>query len=182
MLSGDRVVLRAIQREDVPRLYELFEDLETKYLLDNDPAKAESLAAAEAEFEDRLEEKNSNTAFFAIEADGEVIGSGGLHQIDHFRRLCEVGIGLGRDYWGRGYGQDTVRTLVDYAFTHLNMNKVCLEVLADDERAVGAYKKAGFVEEGRLRQQAWVNGRYEDTMMMGILRTEWEELYKEQQR
>jgi RimJ/RimL family protein N-acetyltransferase len=71
-------------------------------------------------------------------------------------------------------GQDAVRTLVDYAFTHLNMNRVALEVLADDARAVGAYRKAGFVEEGRLRQQAWVRGRFKDDLLMAVVREDWE--------
>ena len=173
MLNGDRVVLRAIQREDVPRLWELFEDLETAFLSSNDPPKPESLAQAEVGYEERLEAKNPNRIYFAVEVDGEVIGEAGLHNIDHFRRLCDVGITLGRDHWGKGYGQDTVKTLVDYAFIHLNMNRVQLECLADDERAVGAYKRAAFVEEGRLRRQAWVNGSYQDVMVMGILRSEW---------
>ena len=67
-----------------------------------------------------------------------------------------------------------MRTLVDYAFTHLNMNRVALEVLADDARAVGAYRKAGFVEEGRLRQQAWVRGRFKDDLLMAVVREDWE--------
>jgi RimJ/RimL family protein N-acetyltransferase len=178
MLSGERVVLRATQREDVPRLYELFEDLELKYLSDNDPPKPRSLAADQARFEELLGEQDRNWFYFAIELDGEVIGSGGIQNIDHFRRCCDLGISVGRDYWGKGYGQDAVRVLVDYAFTHLNMNRVALEVLADDERAVGAYKKAGFVEEGRMREYSWVNGRYEDALVMSILRSEWEQRYK----
>lgn len=178
MLDGERVVLRAIQREDVPRLWELNEDLEAKYLSDNRPPKPESLAHAQARFEEDLAEKNPDWFYFAVEVDGVVIGAAGIQDIDHYRRLCDIGIGLGREYWGQGYGQDAVRTLVDYAFRHLNMNKVYLEVLAGDERAVGAYRKAGFVEEGRLRQHAWANGKYEDVAMMGILRTEWEQTYK----
>jgi RimJ/RimL family protein N-acetyltransferase len=105
--------------------------------------------------------------------DGELIGEAGLHRIDHFSRACELGIGIGREFWGKGFGQDAVRTLVDYAFEHLNMNRVGLYVLAEDPRAVGAYRKAGFVEEGRIRQHAWVRGRYEDELVMAILREDW---------
>ena len=105
--------------------------------------------------------------------DGELIGEAGLHRIDHFSRTCELGIGIGRAYWGNGFGQDAVRTLLDYAFEHLNMNRVGLYVLAEDPRAVGAYRKAGFVEEGRIRQHAWVRGRYEDELVMSVLREEW---------
>jgi RimJ/RimL family protein N-acetyltransferase len=53
------------------------------------------------------------------------------------------------------------------------MNRVALQVLAEDPRAVGAYRKAGFVEEGRERQLGWVRGRYEDVLVMAILREEW---------
>ena len=83
----------------------------------------------------------------------------GLHRIDYFSRSCELGIGIGREYWGKGFGQDGVRTLVDYAFEHLNLNRVGLYTLAEDPRAVGAYRKAGFVEEGRIRQHASVRGQ-----------------------
>ena len=54
------------------------------------------------------------------------------------------------------------------------MNRVGLYVLAEDPRAVGAYRKAGFVEEGRIRQHAWVRGRYQDELVMAILREDWE--------
>jgi RimJ/RimL family protein N-acetyltransferase len=53
------------------------------------------------------------------------------------------------------------------------MNRIGLYVLAEDPRAVGAYHKAGFVEEGRIRQHAWVRGRYEDELVMAILREDW---------
>ena len=110
----------------------------------------------------------------ALEVRGELIGECGLYRIDHFNRRCELGIAIGREYWGKGFGQDAVRTLVDYAFDHLNLNRVALQVLADDPRAVTAYRKAGFSEEGRLRQQAWVNGAFADELLMAVLREDWQ--------
>jgi RimJ/RimL family protein N-acetyltransferase len=53
------------------------------------------------------------------------------------------------------------------------MNRVGLYVLAEDPRAVGAYRRAGFVEEGRIRQHAWVRGKYEDELVMSVLHEEW---------
>jgi RimJ/RimL family protein N-acetyltransferase len=54
------------------------------------------------------------------------------------------------------------------------MNRVGLFVLADDARAVGAYKRAGFVEKGRLRQRSWVRGTFGDELVMSFLREDWE--------
>jgi RimJ/RimL family protein N-acetyltransferase len=174
MLRGERVVLRALEREDVDRLVELLEDLEVAHRASNDPPLPWSKARWEAELEEWTGEDDT-TARFAIELDGELIGDCQLSSIDHYRGVCNLGITLGRAYWGQGYGKDTIRMLVGYAFRYLNMRKVCLEVLADDERAVGAYKKVGFIEEGRLRQQAWFEGAYADALVMGLLREEWNE-------
>ena len=173
MLTGDRVVLRAIERGDLPRLWELVGDFEVAVLGNPGPVLPQSLAEFEANFDQDPSQPRKDRAYFGIEVAGELIGSSGLHRIDHFSRSCELGIGIGREYWGKGFGQDAVRTLVDYAFEHLNMNRVSLYTLAQDPRAVGAYRKAGFVEEGRIRQHAWVRGRFEDELVMSVLREEW---------
>jgi RimJ/RimL family protein N-acetyltransferase len=173
MLRGDRAVLRPLQRTDLPRLWELVEDFEVAVLSSPGPVVPHSLAEFEAGFDEEVAQPQKDHVSFAVEVDGELIGEGGFHRIDHFNRSCELGIAIGRDHWGKGFGQDAVRTLVDYAFEHLNMNRVGLYVLADDPRAVGAYRKAGFVEEGRIRQHAFVRGRYEDELVMSVLREEW---------
>ena len=175
MLHGEHVTLRAIEREDLPVLHELLDDdLELMARASDTPARPASLAELEHRFEERLEESDPRTMRFVIEVDEELIGECELHFIDHFQRTCHLGITLGRAYWSKGFGQDAVRALVDFAFRDLAMRKVGLEVLADDERAVGAYAKAGFVEEGRLRAHAWFDGEIHDTLVMGILREEWE--------
>ena len=175
MLRGERVVLRPLEAEDVDRLAELLGDLEVAHRVSNEPPLPWSRARWEAELEAWTAEEDDTAARFAIDVDGELIGLCDLHKLDHYRGVCDLGISLGQAYWGQGYGQDAVRTLVAYAFRYLNMRKVCLDVLADDERAIGAYKKAGFVEEGRLRQQDWFEGDYRDVLVMGLLREEWEE-------
>jgi RimJ/RimL family protein N-acetyltransferase len=172
MLTGDRVVLRPIEQADLPRLHELIGDFEVSVLSSPGPIGPVSLAEFEARYE-KSEPGKRDVFYFAIEVDGELIGQAGLHDIAQFDRHCELGIGIGRDFWGKGFGQDTVRTLVDYAFEHLNMNRVELYVLADDPRAIGAYLKAGFVEEGRLRQKAWVRGEYHDELVMSVIREDW---------
>ena len=173
MLKGDRVVLRPIEQGDLPRLWELVGDFEVAILKNPGPVLPQSLAEFEANFDQDASQHRKDLAYFAIEVEGELIGSSGLHRIDHFSRSCELGIGIGRGYWGKGFGQDAVRTLVDYAFEHLNMNRVALQCLAEDSRAVGAYRKVGFVEEGRQRELAWLRGGYEDVLMMAILREDW---------
>jgi len=174
MLDGKHVRLRAIEREDLPRLHELFDDdLELIARSEDAPPRPVSLAEREQRFDELLEEPDRTVMRFVIEVDGELIGECQLHFIDHYRGSCELGIALGREYWAKGFGQDAVRTLVHFAFRDLHLRKVGLEVLADDERAIGAYRKVGFVEEGRLRAHSWFEGEFHDALVMGILREGW---------
>lgn len=174
MLEGDRVVLRPIQERDRERLYELVETIEVRALSSGLPPLPLSLEEIEARDKRWIEERNQDSAWFAIDVDADLIGICGFHQVDHYQQHAEVGIRIGMDYRSKGFGQDAVRTLLDYGFRHLNLAKVSLRVLADDERAVGAYRKAGFVVEGRLRAHAWYDGARHDEFVMSVLREEWQ--------
>lgn len=170
MLQGEKVVLRPIQREDRERLYELVETIEVRALSSTAPPLPLSLEEVEARDERWIREGASDSTWFAIEVDAEVIGICGLHAIDHYHQRADMGIRIGKPYWRRGHGQDAVRTIVDYGFSQLNLVKISLRVLADDERAVGAYRKAGFVEEGRLRDHSWYDGARRDELVMSVRR------------
>ncbi len=65
--------------------------------------------------------------------------------------------------------------LLRHAFNTLNLNRVGLRVYETNPRAIQSYRKAGFVEEGRLRQEEYRNGEYIDVICMSILRSEWQD-------
>ncbi len=137
-----------------------------------------TLARLQAQFDEELHGKSEhNRVSFAIEADNKCIGGITLFNFDQIARTCELGVGIGdRAYWGRGYGRDAIRTLLDYAFRLRNIHKVYLAIYSNNERAIRCYRACGFVEEGRQRKQAWVNGEYVDVILMGLLREEWKAL------
>lgn len=173
MLTGEKVVLRPLQRSDLKTLYEHRTDLEVLLLGDDEPPKIETFE----DFETRLIElqKQGEQVMFAIDVDDRVIGGISLYNVDPLARNCELGIVIGeRDYWGRGYGRDAVEVALRYAFRYLNYHRVHLSTWSDNERALRSYHACGFVEEARLRQHVWNDGRYKDEVMMGILRPEWE--------
>jgi RimJ/RimL family protein N-acetyltransferase len=86
----------------------------------------------------------------------------------HRRATFSILIG-DQAFWGRGYGTEATRLMVAYGFKRLNLHRIELGVLEANEYAVRAYLKVGFVEEGRARQYAFVNGRYFDSIWMGLL-------------
>lgn len=170
MLRGRVVELRAVERADLPVLHAMLNDLETEARASGDRPTPTSSARLEARFADRAGSDDAAVRF-VVSVDDVVVGDCQLHTIDDLSRTCHVGIALLRAHWGKGYGTDAVITLVSYAFRNLNLRKVCLEVLADDARAVGAYRRAGFAEEGRFREQTWYDGAYCDVLRMAVLRS-----------
>ncbi|RMG14657.1 MAG: N-acetyltransferase, partial [Planctomycetota bacterium] len=86
----------------------------------------------------------------------------------------ELGIAIGEPAcWGRGYGSEALRLVLDYAFRELEVHRVQLSVFETNTRARAAYLKVGFVEEGRLREAAFVDGRRVDVFLLSILAREW---------
>jgi RimJ/RimL family protein N-acetyltransferase len=175
MLKGERVTLRSLNRDDLPRLCEFNNDVEVELAGGGDPPIPQSLARLEADYDQKISSGGRDGAGFAVEADGKFIGQCALFDFHETNHTCQLGITIGdKAYWGKGYGREAVSLLLDYAFRLRNMRKVWLTVNGTNERAIRAYRACGFVEEGRQRAQVWSNGEYIDLVYMGVLREEWE--------
>jgi RimJ/RimL family protein N-acetyltransferase len=120
--------------------------------------------------------KSTDAVHFGIAraADGALIGGCALHDIHPVDRFAVLGIFVGeKGLWGRGYGTEATRLLVDYGLRTLNLNRIELTVFEYNERALRSYTKLGFVQEGRLRAKRFKRGRYWDEIVMAVLAQDW---------
>ena len=111
-----------------------------------------------------------------VEADkpDAILGLVSLCDIDSHNRSCVFHIMIGdKNQRGKGMGTFAVTEILRHAFEDLNLNRVELTVLPDNEPALKLYRKAGFQQEGLLRQHIYKNGAYRDMILMSILREEW---------
>lgn len=177
MFLGQRVRLRPVERDDIPRFIKWLADVETRAHL------GQRLPVGHVQEEKWFEHNaaKGDLQTWAIDAQPEAlgpwthIGSCGFHDIHSHSRVGEVGIFIGaHEYWGKGYGTDAMETLVAVGFGMLNLNRIQLRVFDTNPRAIRSYEKVGFTVEGRLRQENFYNGVYRDTFIMGLLRAEWE--------
>ena len=175
MIVGKEVRLRPIERDDLPRYVEWFNDPEVRhYLLVYLPF---SLAQEERWFEKLLGrlERQEDVVLAIDTADGVHIGSLGLHSINWKDRSAELGIVIGeKAYWDQGYGTDAIRTLLGLAFGEMNLHRIFLRVDADNGRGIRCYEKAGFRQEGISREAVFKEGTYHDQYVMSILRSEFD--------
>ena len=170
MLQGDLVVLRAVERGDLPNFARWLND-ETvlEYFGQVLPL---SLEQEEQWYEGMLQD--SSACAFSVEFEGQHIGGAGFNQIQTRNRNAEVGLFIGiPSLWDRGLGSDIMRTLLRYGFLQLNLHRIYLRVFSQNRRAVHLYEKLGFQHEGLWRQAEFRSGRYHDICWMGLLRNEW---------
>lgn len=107
---------------------------------------------------------------WVIEVSGRMIGEIKLHSINIQDSRASMAIAIYDPLQlGKGYGSEAIRLLLHHTFTQLHLHRVGIRVLAYNERAIRAYRKCGFVVEGRERETAFVDGAWYDDLMMGLL-------------
>ena len=170
MLTGDRVVLRPLRPSDAEPLWRLRLEPLTWAQTTDKPLVPQTFEAFRERFDAPAPD---GVAEFAVDVDGALVGRAVVFGVDPLARIGEVGLSLLPEHRGQGYGREVLRVLVQYAFRSRNLRRVHLQTLASNAVALAAYRAVGFVEEGRLREHAWVEGAYDDIVLMGLLRTEW---------
>jgi RimJ/RimL family protein N-acetyltransferase len=105
---------------------------------------------------------------------GRLIGTCAFSQLDGDNGSALYHITIGeRDAWGRGYGSEATQLMIDHAFGTLGLHRIALFVFEFNERAIRAYRRCGFVVEGRSRESVWRDGRWWDELAMSILNSDW---------
>jgi RimJ/RimL family protein N-acetyltransferase len=167
MLTGERVRLRALEPEDAQAIWGWWQDVEFRVL--DGHVYPPSLAGM-VEWLRSVGDPSFRGLLLGIDIeDGTLIGYTSLKRTVPEDRCAEFGIAIARDYWNQGYGTDTTRTMLRFAFTQMNLHRVSLRLVDDNARARRVYEKCGFTLEGRLREARYHDGRWCDQLVMGIL-------------
>ena len=107
-------------------------------------------------------------------ATDRLIGTCAFSQLDGDNGSALYHITIGEsDSWGHGYGTEATRLMLDHAFGTLGLHRIALFVFEFNERAIRAYRRAGFAIEGRSRESVWRDGRWWDELAMSILESDW---------
>jgi RimJ/RimL family protein N-acetyltransferase len=172
ILTGEKVRLRPVEERDLSRFAGWLQDPELRrWLLLTDAPTLEDeydwWAAKRAD---------PDNVLWAIEtADGRLAGTVEL-RIAPAHRRAELGIAIqDKSLWGKGLGTETVELVLAYGFVELGLNRIELTTDEGNARAIRCYEKCGFVREALLRAHRWVDGRYENTVVMAVLRRDWQE-------
>lgn len=173
-LSGDRVILRGLRRDDIPLYRSWLENTIATHFMESG---WRPVPDSEIEAIFKASTEPTDTAVFVIvdKATGTPVGVCGLYLIQWICRRGEFRILIGNDaFFGKGLGSEAASLVVSYGFDMLNLETIYLGVNTENKRAIRSYEKAGFQTEGIRRRLIYRNGRYYDAMMMSILREEYQ--------
>lgn len=148
-LQGEKVVIRPQVSEDwdVMRTWPPFTD--PLFSIYNLPAPRHRKKTS-----DEVTEHGPVRLWYTIEnLDGQIIGRISLRDIDD-RRSARLGITIGADWVGQGYGTDALYTFLDYFFGELGFATLYLDVAAPNRRAIRCYEKCGFRRIGEEYRDA----------------------------
>ena len=154
LFRGALVRLAAVDPDEMSKAMPRWNlDSEFYRMLDSGPQAMFSAKKVKEWIEKDLEKDPAQDMFFSIRAlaDDRLIGFMSLFDNTGHTGDALVGIGIGeREYWGKGYGTDAMRVMLDYVFNELNYRRLSLIVFEHNPRGIRSYEKAGFVREGRL--------------------------------
>lgn len=171
ILKGKRITLRPWKISDAARYAKWYRDKEVmRYFWTSN-----CFATLEKVKKGIRASYRSQKINFSIENEtGAHIGRANLKEMND--NTIRFGLMIGdKTQWGKGYAGEVIELLKDYVFNKLKYNRLDLTVAPGNERAIKAYKKAGFIWEGLMRQYRFnrVAKKIEDEAVMSILKNEY---------
>jgi RimJ/RimL family protein N-acetyltransferase len=168
MLKTERIILAPLTQEDSHLMFLWINDHESVSLNSYYMPVHEK---SHLQWFDKIQQQ-TDVIIFGIRRreDNQLIGYCQLRDIHPIHHNAELRIRLGeKGTRNKGYGTDAVRLLVEFGFDNLNLHRIYLTVLANNSAAIHVYEKIGFIREGLLRQAAYIDGIYNDVVLMAIL-------------
>ena len=169
LLKQGQVGIGPLLPQDVGAMFTWMNDVEANGLdLPHRPTDGQAFATWLANLA-----ADSARVLFMIRRAGstDTVGFVILQAIHPVHRSANLGVRIGQEqHRGQGIGKAAIALALDYAWDHLNLMRVQLQVIADNQRAIDAYIACGLAVEGRHVDAAYINGKWHDMLTMAVLR------------
>ncbi|MEO0340967.1 MAG: GNAT family protein [Bacteroidota bacterium] len=172
--TGKKIRLRGLEPEDYEFFYNWNQDTETARNIawlwfPTSKASVQEWAQSES-----LKKGENDEFFFVIETlDGEPVGSINANSVSKLDGSFRYGVGIVDKARRKGYAKEAIQIFLNYYFNELRYNKVNAGVYEFNENSITLHQKMGFVQEGRLRQTKYSQGKYWDVFIFGMTREEY---------
>lgn len=181
IIKGSKISLKPIEGMDIPTLWNLiygeekpeFKKWDAPYF----PWKRVDFEPYRSVMLERIE-KDQDTQWL-IMAEGNIIGSVFYYWEYEPTNWMEIGITIySPDHWNGGYGTEAIKLWTSQLFEKFpQIPRLGYTTWSGNKRMIQVGLKLGMQEEARIRKARFYNGEYYDSVKLGVLREEWEEMY-----
>lgn len=165
MIKGKKVTLRAWSVEDLGVLHGMRNDLSLQRQLMAHP-RGNSLDQVRDWLTARAKSPEGLLLVIVNRTSGGVVGYIQAVGMDHINGIARIGICIAPESQGQGFGGEAMMLLEHYLKDVFGMRKLMLEVLAENDIAIGMYIRHGYREVGRQQQHYYFDGKYVDVVVM----------------
>jgi RimJ/RimL family protein N-acetyltransferase len=174
-LAGGTVRLRAMVAADAAKVFAIFSSPQVTRYWSSGPMREQAQAEALiAEIDDCARRGVLLQWGVTTLGSDDVVGTCTLAHLDPGQGRAEVGFALHPAHWGRGVMRMALRTLIGHAFATLGLRRLEADVDPRNLRSLHALETLGFRREGLLRERWLVDGEIQDSVLLGLLRSEWQ--------
>jgi RimJ/RimL family protein N-acetyltransferase len=171
---GPALRLRYLRLDDAPRILELLRDREVpRFFLWEPPGNLEEARQYVEGFQHEAYRRRAYHFAVVGGASEELLGVANLYHIDPLAREAEIGLWLGRAYWGQGLQQEVNRLLLEFGFHTLDLRRIIFQVAVGNTRAQAAFRKLGATEWGRVQLFSPRQNRMVEHLVYGLKANEW---------
>ena len=172
-LHTPRLTMRFIENGDQAALFRLFSDPEALRYWSSGPWLHIAQAADNIEQTLKAYADGGALRLALVLPDGELIGTATLYAFDRRNHRCEIGYMLARPHWGRRYMQEALAALIGYGFGALALHRIEADIHPDNIASGRILEGLQFKQEGHLRERWFVGGEVSDSVIYGLLRSDW---------
>jgi RimJ/RimL family protein N-acetyltransferase len=173
VLEAERVRLRPLERADAAELHAVFSDPETMRYWSEPPhpSAARTEAVLDA-IDEGFERRELLQWGIERKQDGRLLGTVTLIAAGSQPR-AELGYILGREHWRQGYAGEAQRRTIEFAFGELGLHRLEADTHPGNAPSLRSLERLGFRREGLLRKRWIVAGEVSDSVIFGLLASEW---------
>ncbi len=170
ILETERVVIKQMQKTDVDVVYNFNSCAKSLNYIIREPYKTQK--EAEEKLTSLLSGNENNFSFwwtFTLKENAEDIGYGGLFDISAEHDRAEIGYGLIKKYWGKGYMSEIICEILRFGNSIAEFHKIYGIVIPGNEVSIRLLEKNGFIKEAHLRDHSYARGQYFDEIIYSLI-------------
>ncbi len=179
ILESERLSLRKIILTDAPELFELRTGEKTMKFIDKD--KIASVQVAQDMIQNMDFQMQNNAAIMwgiTLPGFAPIIGTIGFWRIIKDHRRAEIGYMLNPAYWNKGYVSEAMNGVIDFGFNKMKLHTIEANINPHNLASRRVLEKQGFLQEGFYRENYYFNGKFLDTAVFSLLKSNWLKIKK----